>query len=260
MGSLKIKFHPLFAIYVFLCIYFGWFNNISYYVIVVTLHEFGHYALIKHYGYNVDSLVFSLSGAGIRGNNNFKERHEILISIAGPLVNLALIIITIALWWIFPLSYLYTQDFLIANIVVMIFNLIPIYPLDGGRILSAFLIKKGVKRSKILKFNQVLCIVLGIILIVLFIVSVFYGINYNLIIMSIFLIMNAFSYDKNTYFDKISCLNKCRDKPLEVKVFKVNTSDKSLLIKYLNPHYYSIFEVQESGKSKVIEEKELLGD
>ena len=78
--------------------------------------------------------------------------------------------------------------------------------------------------------------------------------------MSIFLIMNAFSYDKNTYFDKISCLNKSQDKPLEVKIFKVNTSNKSLLVKYLNPHYYSIFEVQESSGTKVIEEKDLISD
>ena len=43
MSRLKIKIKPLFILYVFLCIYFGWFNKIFYYVIAVALHEYGHY-------------------------------------------------------------------------------------------------------------------------------------------------------------------------------------------------------------------------
>ena len=86
MAKLKIKFHPLFAIYVFLCVYFGWFNQIFFYVITVTLHEFGHFLFLRHYGYECDSLIFSLNGAGLQSNNNFRAKEEIIIAIAGPLV------------------------------------------------------------------------------------------------------------------------------------------------------------------------------
>lgn len=258
MGKLKIKFHPLFAIYVFLCLYFGWFNSVFYYVVVVTLHEFGHYLMIKYYGYNIDSLVFSLNGAGLKGNNNFKIKHELIISLAGPIVNIALIIVTIALWWMFPLSYLFTKEFLVCNIAVLCFNLLPIYPLDGGRIITALLVSKGINKNKILRFNKYFCIVLGIILLILFIVSLFYLINFNLLIISCFMFINSISCDRNNYFDKISCLNKNLTKPIEVKLFKVNDSNKVNLIKLLNPHYYSVFEICDGDNKRIIEENDLL--
>lgn len=258
MGSLKLKFHPLFIIYVFLCIYFGWFNQVFYYVVVVTLHEFGHYVMIKHYGYNMDSLVFNLSGAGLQGNNIFKPKHEIIISLAGPLVNLILIILTIALWWLYPLSYLYTKEFLISNIVVMIFNLIPIYPLDGGRIITCVLLMKKCSKNKLMKANKYICILFGSILLALFIVSIFFKINYNLLIIGIFMFANTIAFDRNSYFDKINSINKNNQKPVEVKVFRMNNYDKYNMIRCLSPHYYSIFEIENKGKIETIEEKDLV--
>lgn len=257
MGKLKIKFHPLFVLYVFLCIYFNWFNKIFYYVITVTLHEYGHYFVAKYFGYQIDSMIFSLSGAGITSNNNFKSKHDILISIAGPLVNLFILLITVCSWWIFPLTYLYTYDFLISNLVVMFFNLIPIYPLDGGRILFAFLSMKNISKSKLMKINKYVCLTFGITMIIFYIVSLFYISNLNLLFIGIFLTINSINCDKNIYFDKIQSLNKKMNKPVEVKVFKVNCENTKELIKYLNPHYYSIFQISVNNKSKTIEEKDL---
>ena len=258
MGKLKIKFHPLFALYVFVCIYFNWFNKIFYYVIVVTMHEYGHYFCAKYYGYQMDSIIYSLSGAGITTNSSFKSKHDIIISLCGPLVNLILIVVTICLWWIFPLSYLYTYDFLICNIVVMMFNLLPLYPLDGGRIIVSILCLKGKNRNKCLRINKIVCLTFGILFVVLFLISIFFKTNYNLLITSMFLLVNAITSDKNIYFDKIKSLNKNNDKPIEVKVFKVSTHNKKELVKYLNPYYFSVFKNELDGKTETINETDLL--
>ena len=257
MAKLKIKFHPLFAIYVFLCVYFGWFNQIFFYVITVTLHEFGHFLFLRHYGYDCDSLIFSLNGAGLQSNNNFKAKEEICIAIAGPLVNLILIVLVIAFWWIFPLSYLYTYDFLICNIVVMLFNLTPVYPLDGGRILCAFLRSRGVSNKKIFRFNLIINISFVILFFVLFILSLFFAINISLIIMSGFFLINIFSLERNSYYNTINSIHKRSGKPIEIKTFKIDKINKSRLIKYLSPHYYSIFEVGDGQQKVIIEEKDL---
>ena len=258
MGKLKIKFKPLFIIYVFLCIYFNWFNKIFYYVITVTLHEYGHYFMAKHYGYEMDAIIYSISGAGITTNSKFKEKHDIIISFAGPIVNVILILITICSWWVFPLSYLYTYDFFICNLVVLIFNLMPVFPLDGGRILYAWLTIKNGSRSKLLKINKVICATFGVMFIVLYIISIFFRSNYNLLAIGMFLTINSITCDRNNYFDKIKSLNKKASKPMEIKTFKVSTHNEKELIKYLDPSYISIFENEIDGKITTIHENDLL--
>ena len=107
----KLKFHPLFVIYVFVCIYFGWFNSIFYYVVSVVLHEYGHIFVAKQLGYNMKNIVFGVYGAGVRSDDYFSRRHEFWIALAGPLVNAILIILLVFFWWIIPSLYFYTYEF-----------------------------------------------------------------------------------------------------------------------------------------------------
>ena len=70
----NIKFKPLFLVYVFLCIYFGWYNNIFYYITAVVLHEYGHLMVAKILGYNTYGIVFDLYGAGLKCDNYFQRK------------------------------------------------------------------------------------------------------------------------------------------------------------------------------------------
>lgn len=257
MAKLKIKLHPLFVLYVFLCIYFGWYNYIFYYVLAVFLHEMGHYIVAKHYGYQVDAMLFAVYGAGLQTNNAYKAKDDIKISLAGPLVNFALIILSVTFWWIVPSLYLFTYDFVICNIVVMVFNLLPIYPLDGGRILLAVLPKKY-NKDKVLKVSHIICFILGIVFLFVFIISICYSVNYNLLFIGLFLSLNGIMNDRNNYFDKVKVYNKQLNNPLEVKVFRINELNKTKMIKYLSPHYYTIFEYVNDGKIERIEEDSLI--
>ena len=108
----KIKFKSLFLIYVFVCMDWGWYNQIFYYVVTVVCHEYGHAFVAKKLGYQSQGIIFNLSGAGLKTESIYKAKDDILISLAGPMVNFLFIILVSCGWWFFPSSYLFTHEFL----------------------------------------------------------------------------------------------------------------------------------------------------
>lgn len=129
---------------------------ISLLFILVTLHELGHSFVAQHYGVPVKQIILTPLG-GIAQLTEIPEnpRQELLVAIAGPAVNVVVAILmgvtAVALGISFgnPLAVLsgtagFTVTALFAyvfiyNIVLALFNLLPGFPMDGGRILRALL-------------------------------------------------------------------------------------------------------------------------
>lgn len=250
-----VKFKPLFLVYVFLCIYFGWYNNIFFYITAVVLHEYGHLLVAKAFGYASNGIVFDLYGAGLNCDNYFQRKHDIIISLAGPFINLIIILITISCWWVFPSCYSYTRELVVCNFFVMFFNLLPIYPLDAGRVIIA-MFGKRFKRKKLLKTSGIICIIVGCVFNVLFIVSLWFGINFNILFISVFLLYNGIVCVGNLKYVSMQdfSANKMTD---EVKVWKVKELNSYKLLKYLSREYYSVFLKVDNGEYLIKNEEEL---
>ncbi|HMO58263.1 MAG TPA: site-2 protease family protein [Roseiflexaceae bacterium] len=126
----------------------------------VTLHELGHSVVAQRLGIPVREIVLlPLGGVALLSRNPTKPWHELVIAIAGPLVNVViagLLLLgtgTAAALGIFDLRTLQLQAgafpapnvsglvfwLLQANISLVLFNLIPAFPLDGGRIFRSLL-------------------------------------------------------------------------------------------------------------------------
>lgn len=126
--------------------YFLFDRNIAYIaavLVVLLLHEFGHFLAMKLYNYqNVKLFIVPLLGAFVSGKkHNVSQKQMSIILLAGPVPG---IIIGTALY---ILNKSYPNDTLkmLANVFIFIniFNLLPIYPLDGGRLLENLFIKNN---------------------------------------------------------------------------------------------------------------------
>ena len=116
--------------------------------VIVTMHEFGHALACRQVGGQANQIVLWPLG-GVAYVDPPPRPGAMLWSIAaGPLVNVALFFVLTPLWmlsrslgWPDTMPDLYRLLFAIwsINLVLLIFNLLPIYPLDGGQILRSLL-------------------------------------------------------------------------------------------------------------------------
>ncbi|MGN1163015.1 MAG: M50 family metallopeptidase [Christensenellales bacterium] len=185
---MKIKIHYLFIIFAIFMIIQGQFFEFFQYFICVLIHEYSHAIVSERLGYKLNSIVLMPYGAGLKLKDQiYSEKDEIKIAFAGPICNLLLLVFTLAIWWIFPATYSYLYSFAIANLILFLFNLLPAYPLDGGRILCG-LISLQFKRKTATKIVIIFNYILSCVLFVLFIISLFFKTNFTLLFAAIFLI------------------------------------------------------------------------
>lgn len=163
-------------ILIFLAIFY-FTNQIKIYITIMFfcfLHELGHILvgiILKMRPEKIEIMPcgFSSYFRANLGDINYKikngnllELKKIIIAFSGPIVSLILVILSIYI----DMPYVTKQDVIYSNILILIFNLIPLYPLDGGRIIKGILhIELGREKSEyiIRNISRVTIIVLTII-------------------------------------------------------------------------------------------------
>ncbi|MFD1570863.1 CBS domain-containing protein [Halorubrum laminariae] len=110
----------------------------------VLLHEFGHSVVAMRYGYEIESITLWLLG-GLANFAEFPEdwKHEFWIAVAGPIVSVAVGVVCYAVFAFAPVgadAVLFVFGYLaLLNVVLAGFNMLPAFPMDGGRVLRALL-------------------------------------------------------------------------------------------------------------------------
>jgi Zn-dependent protease/predicted transcriptional regulator len=115
----------------------------------ILLHEFGHILMARRFGVRTpDVLLLPIGGVARLERIPDEPRQELLIALAGPAVTLAIIGILLAVLRLggshAEVTQLSEQQPFLAqlvsvNIYLLLFNLIPAFPMDGGRVLRALL-------------------------------------------------------------------------------------------------------------------------
>lgn len=204
MGGLSLTVHPLFFVYGFYYALTGKIFTFIIFTVTAVAHELGHSFVANGCGYKLNRITLMPFGAVVKGDiDGLKFSDEIKIAIAGPILNIAVALFFIALWWVFPEIYAYTELIVSANLSMATVNLLPVFPLDGGRILSAYTaMKLGQKRSE--RLCKITGGVLSLLLIALFLMTVFSGtVNLSLLFFSLFIFFGAFGKARENKYVKV---------------------------------------------------------
>lgn len=185
----KIRISPVF---VGMMIIFSFFADFLYLFIVLIfalLHECSHLLVLKHYNKNVKEIYFRPFGISIvMEENNLTLNQEIAVAAAGPVFNLFCLVILVFLNFYFCSTIMVYM--IVLNGFLFALNVLPVYPLDGGRILYCLIYKffSYETTGKIIRVvNFCFLMLLGIMGIYMMYLTSF---NLSLILIFIFLFIN----------------------------------------------------------------------
>lgn len=221
-----------------------------FYVVFIILHELMHMWIAKRLGYLPEKLRLTMFGASLEGFDDFLPVDEIKIVLAGPLFNLFIIVCCYLSFWFYPESFEFLNDILVVNQSILFFNLIPIFPLDAGRLLLCFAsLKRG--RANGLKFVKRVSMFFVLLFFVLSMISFFFIFNFALGFVAVNLCVLLFESSKGTSFKREIVFRKKLarlDKGIKQRVIYVKLGyPQALLLKFIDgEHYFRFIFVDEN--------------
>ncbi len=112
------------------------FIELSLFLFIVMMHELGHALAAAFFSWRIKRISLLPFGgvAEVDEHGNRPLKEEALVTLAGPLQHLWMIGLAFILYQFSWLPEHYYQTFVDFNMMVLLFNLLPIWPLDGGKL------------------------------------------------------------------------------------------------------------------------------
>ena len=243
---MKIEFHYTYLIIAIGFILTGYFHNLIVFTSIILIHELGHYTLAKIHHFKVEKVVIYPYGGLVKMNNllNSNINKELTVAISGIIFQMTYYLLIIFLYnqgiirkYIFALFTTY-------NTSILLFNILPIHPLDGSKILNLLL-------SKIIPYYLAnkLNIIISIITLIIILTINYYNFNYTLILTLGIIIDNLIKYYRQLKY----IFNKFL---LERYIYKI-TYKKTKKINNINNMYKEKYHILKE-KDTYITEKQAL--
>lgn len=251
---MKVKIHPLFFATMLFCALFGGLPSALICLVTALMHESGHIFCAARMGFKCETVkIMPYGAAAMCDVEGIRAGDEIRLALAGPLVNAAVCVALAGLWWFFPESYAYTDTVMRANVAMLAVNLLPAYPLDGGRVAGCVLAKLFKKRTALI----ILKVIASLCAAALFVAFFFSGYNPTLIMFALFLVCSAIEKAPSAELINFSSEGKLK-RGIEVKYV---LCDKDLTykdaFKRLDDKRYLVLQLYDNGVADEITQDEL---
>ncbi len=210
---MKITIHPLFLAVGLLSALFGGLPIFLICALTALLHECGHIFCAARLGFECKKIsLMPFGAAAVCDIEGISPSDEIKLALSGPLVNLLLCVGVAGLWWFFPVTYAYTDLIFYASAGMLVLNLLPAYPLDGGRIAKCVL-------GNFLKKNKALNIALRIIniLVVISLIFIYFFAIKNITLLTMAGLLFCSALSKSPPAVKINFAAKKKKKGREIR-------------------------------------------
>ncbi len=188
--NIKINISFTFFAFLTLLIYLNKVPILFFSIVFGIIHELGHLIFLKYFKVNITEFSLSLFGANIKKDlfNKIDYSKDILIYFSGPLFNL-----------IFSFCFficnkikneLFFQEMFTVNLFLALFNLLPFYSFDGGKILLSLL---KIKFNE--KFSENIITIISVFVVIIFVpfsINLFLNNkeNFSLLLLSVFMLLS----------------------------------------------------------------------
>ena len=187
----RLRIHPLFLAAGLVSAFTGDLLLFLAAALAAAEHECAHAFVARRYGFALDKLVLMPYGAVLSGDiAGIGKKQELAVLVAGPLTNAVTALAFVALWWLFPETYPYTEAAASVSFSLFLVNLLPAYPLDGGRILHLLLSPLGERRANVVCRAVTLLTASGVL--AYFIWTCFFDAAWTALVFSVLLAAGAF--------------------------------------------------------------------
>lgn len=162
----KVRFSSFFLLILFLSLISGLFRDVITLFLIIIIHETGHVIISAYYDWKIKRIDITICGGFITYDEVIDKplKEELIIALAGFIFQLILFVISFSFYHfnIFDIKvFLMINKY---NLSIFLFNILPIHPLDGSKILLVFFnyimpYKKALKLINIVSFVSLILII-----------------------------------------------------------------------------------------------------
>ncbi|QED48784.1 M50 family metallopeptidase [Cytobacillus dafuensis] len=192
IGLIKyIHIHPLLWVVIGLAVLTAHFLELSLLLLIIFVHEMGHAAAASFFSWRIKRISLLPFGgvAEVDEHGNRPLSEEVIVILSGPLQHLWMIGLAFILYQFSFISEGLYHLFIQYNLMVLLFNLLPIWPLDGGKLVFLFF---SLKHAFPNAHRQALQISIGCMVIFAVMILLLSPLNLNIWVIIAFLLFSLY--------------------------------------------------------------------